>query len=455
MKSIRRGQHLITVMLLIFLGVFGFLIYRLQRDAGFYMSYAKNTPLGFVYDRNGEVLFDPEADAETYGSDYFLDIGNLIGDASQQMTNTLVANNKALLTNYSFLLGEQPDGKAAIYTTLDHAVNRKIYDAFGSKRGCAVAYNYKTGEIYLCFSRPSVNILNHYTDIDTLESGSMLCSVFYPTVPGSTQKISTTIAALETMGYDALMRKSYTCTGSYTNLTGEVIKCHHAAGHGTQNIAEAFANSCNPFFAQLVEDTGWTLEDIEETYRNMGYLVNHDGEQGYLDVNGISVYTASTVLTDKTDFNTQWGCMGQGMTLVSPLQMAVWQSAIANRNGISTMPYLVDYTTRVNGEIVNEAATYFGESMFTAGSASRIREIMLENGRKNYSTLLPGTDVGIKSGTAQVEHGAKENSLLTGFVDDPAFPVAFCIVVEDNGGNSAFVKEIAANMLQSLKGTMQ
>lgn len=451
MKSIRRGQHLITVMLLVFLAAFGFLIYRLQRDAGFYMSHANKTPLGYVYDRNGDVLFDPEASAETYGANYFVDIGNLIGDDSQQMTNTLVAQNKALLTNYSFILGEQADGKAAIYTTLDHNVNRQVYDAFGSKNGSAVAYNYKTGEIYVCFSRPSVNILNHYTDIETLESGSMLCAVFYPTVPGSTQKISTTIAALETMGYDSLKAKSYTCSGTYTNLSGEVIKCHKSSGHGTQNIAEAFANSCNPFFAQLVEDMGWTLADIEEIYRNMGYLVNAEGTQEHLDVNGISAYTASTVLTDKTDFNTQWGCMGQGMTLVSPLQLMVWQSAIANQNGISTMPCLIDYTTKVNGEITNEAQPRYGNEMFSAESAAYVRDIMLENGRKNYSSLLPGTDVGVKSGTAQVEHGAKENSLLTGFVDDPELPVAFCIEVEDNNGNSAFVKEIAAKLLQGLK----
>ena len=162
-----------TAMLLIFLGAFAFLIYRLQSEAGFYISNASNVSLGFVYDRNGDVLFDPDADAQVYGSDYFLDIGNLIGDDSGQMSNTLVAKNIGKLANFSFMLGEVEDGKSAIYATLDHKANRDVYDAFGNKDGCAVAYNYQTGEIYICLSKPSVNILNHYEDLDELKTGSL------------------------------------------------------------------------------------------------------------------------------------------------------------------------------------------------------------------------------------------------------------------------------------------
>jgi len=450
MKSIRRVQKLITFMLLIFLMALAFLIYKLQSEAGFYISNASKISLGNVYDRNNDVLFDPDADAQIYGSDYFIDIGNLIGDDSRQMNNTLVAQNMGMLANFSFMLGEQEDGKAAIYTTLDHKVNRKVYDAFGTKNGCAVAYNYLTGEIYICLSKPSVNILNNYSDLDTLESGSLLCKVFYPTVPGSTQKISTTLAALESMGYDNLISKSYDCSGVYTNLSGKNIKCHLADGHGTQNITEAFANSCNPFFAQLVEDVSLPLYDIQKTYEKMGYLVNKEGNQKYLDINGISAFTASTTLADKTDFNTQWGCMGQGETLVSPLQLMVWQSAIANQTGISTYPYLISYATTVNGNPVSQAQTSYSNQMFSEISAGHMREIMLENGRNHYSNLLSGTDVGVKSGTAQVENGEKENSLLVGFVDDVNFPIAFCIEIDDRKQGEVTTSDITRVLLQNL-----
>ena len=455
MKSIRRGQHLITIMLLLFLLMFGVLIYRLQTKAAFYISHASDMSLGKVYDRRGDVLFDPRATAGEYGWDYFLDVGNFIGDDSRQMTNTLVSQNRDRLANFSFMLGEQPDGQSAICTTLDHTVNRKVYDRFGYKNGCAVAYNYLTGEIYVCFSKPSVNILDHYENIDSLEDGSLLCKVFYPTVPGSTQKIATTIAALEHMGYEELMSKSYSCIGAHQNLGGEVIKCHKDAGHGEQDINEAFANSCNPWFAQLVEDPGWKLSDIVETYQAMGYNINNEDDPKTIDVNGISAFTASTSLTDKTDFNTQWGCMGQGTTLVSPLQLMVWQSAIANQTGTVTLPHIIDHTVSVNGkESARTSASYGTHRMFKPENAAHMREIMLYNGQHRYADVLPGYDVAVKSGTAQIGNEKTENSLLTGFVDDQNFPIAFCIVIENRVNGEISTTQIAATMLQELQSAL-
>ncbi|MCR5718276.1 MAG: ABC transporter permease [Oscillospiraceae bacterium] len=450
MKSIRRGQHLITILLLLFLLGFGVLIYRLQTQSAFYISHAGNMSLGKVYDRRGEVLFDQNATADEYGADYFLDVGNFIGDDSRQMTNTLVSKNKELLANFSFMLGEQPDGQAAICTTIDHKVNQRTYKAFGGKNGCAVAYNYLTGDIYVCLSKPSVNILDHYENIESLPDGALLCKVFHPTVPGSTQKISTTIAALEHMGYETLMNKTYTCEGSYENLGGEVIRCHKDTGHGEQDIMDAFANSCNPWFAQLVEDPGWRLSDIEETYQAMGYRIDPKDTLNYLNINGISAYTASTNLKNKNDFETQWGCMGQGQTLVSPLQMMVWQSAIANQTGSSTMPHLIDHTVTVSGKIRGQSSVSYGRRMFTPDNAAHMREIMLSNGRSRYADVLPGYDIAVKSGTAQIGKEKTENSLLTGFVDDQTFPIAFCIVIENRVSGEVSTSDIASVMLSEL-----
>lgn len=450
MKSIRRGQHLITLMMLAFLVGMGVLIYKLQKEAGFYISHSTKVTLGCVYDRNGDVLFDPDANKENYDAEHFLDVGNFIGDDSGQMTNTLVFRNMPLLTNYSFMLGVQEDGDAAIHTTLDHKVNRIVYDAFGSKDGCAVAYNYVTGEIYVCLSRPSVNILNNYKDIESLKEGSMLCKVFYPTVPGSTQKIFTTIAAIEAMGAEKLSAKEFECTGSYENRSGDLIKCHEESGHGKQTVTQAFANSCNPFYAQLVEDLSLPLYSIRRTYRNLGYRVNDEGGKT-LNINGIESFAASTTLTSAGDFETQWGCMGQGKTLVSPLQLMAWQSTIANTDGRMTKPNLIDHVTRVNGEIAAAAKTERTEAMFSEETAAEIRRIMLENGAENYADLLPGTKVGVKSGTAQVGNDKRENSLLTGFVDDPEFPIAFCVVIEDRKKGEVTTSKITAKLLQNLK----
>ena len=101
-------------------------------EASFYISNSGSRNLGYIYDRNGDIIFDDNAENGQYPDGYFKDLGNLIGDASGQMTNTLVAKNLEKLSNYSFTSGiTYKGGKAAIYSTLSHDANEAVYSAFG------------------------------------------------------------------------------------------------------------------------------------------------------------------------------------------------------------------------------------------------------------------------------------------------------------------------------------
>lgn len=448
MKSIRRGQRMMTLFILLFIAGMVALVVKIQKEASFYMMNSDEQILGKVYDRNGDVLFD-ESGAQ-YEDNHFIDVGNIIGDAKGQMTNTLVAANVDKLNNYSFTAGlVENGGKAAIYSTLDHYANRAVYDAYGSRKGCAVAYDYKTGEILVSVSLPSLDVTKGYADIDSFETGTLISKTLYGTVPGSTQKVSTLIAALEVMGADTLFSKSFSCTGEYVNKSGDVIKCHNSSGHGTQNIQEAIENSCNPFFAQLVEDDDLPLDGIKNTYRKMGYSINGEPKTK-IEIDGIMCETASTTLENSYEFNTQWGCIGQGDTLVSPVQLMMWQSAIANGTGKMTMPHLIDHVTDVNGKITERAETEFSDEICSASSAQTAKQILLTNGANNYTSSISGYTLGVKSGTAQVKNGDEENSLLVGFVDDSRHPIAFCIMIEDKNGGNIKTEQIAQVMLDAL-----
>ena len=130
MKSIKRTQRIITLFLLLFIAGMAALVIKIQREAPFYMMNSDTHQLGFVYDRKGDVLFDGTGQG-SYPDNYFLDIGNLIGDDKGQMENTLVARNLQKLNNYSFSDGlKKQGGKAAIYTTLNHEANRAVFKCF-------------------------------------------------------------------------------------------------------------------------------------------------------------------------------------------------------------------------------------------------------------------------------------------------------------------------------------
>lgn len=438
-----------SLVLILFILGMAALVVKIQREASFYMMNSGEHQLGMVYDRNGDVLFDGSGKTE-FQDNYLIDLGNLIGDDKGQMTNTLVARNIESLNNYSFSAGlVESGGEASIHTTIDHDANRKVYDSFGGQDGCAVAYNYKTGEILICTSLPSFDVTKGYDNIQEFRSGTLMSKAMYRTVPGSTQKVSTVIAALEIMGPEKLFAKSFSCSGSYMNHEGNNIDCHNAYGHGTQNIQQAVENSCNPFFAQLVEDSDLPLKKVKRIFKEMGYTVNDDG-CGYIDIDGIKCEKASTTLNDPYEFKTQWGCIGQGDTLISPVQLMMWQSAIANESGKMTMPYLISYTTDVYGKENYICKTKFSDQIFSSGSAETTKQILLTNGENNYSASISGYKIGVKSGTAQVNEGNTENSLLVGFVDDDALPVAFCILLEDKNSTSVKTENIAKVLLDSL-----
>ena len=449
MKSIRRCQHIISFIIVMFIIGMAVLVLKIQREAPFYMMNSDHHELGFVYDRKGDVLFDGTGENQ-YPDNYFVDIGNIIGDDSGQMNNTLVAQNIEKLNNYSFSGGLKSNGRASIYTTMDHQANRAVYNAFGYQEGCVVAYNYATGDILVSTSLPSIDVTQGYDAIDSFKPGTLMSKTLYKTIPGSTQKVSTVISALEIMGAERLFSKSFTCTGQYINRTGLNIDCHNIYGHGTLNIQQAVENSCNPFFAQLIEDDDLPLDRLIEQYRKLGYAVNGD-EDKYFDIDGIQCERASTNLTDKYEFTTQWGCIGQGDTIVSPMQLMMWQSAIANGTGKMTMPHLIDHCVNVNGAVTDTAKTEYSEQLFSPDTASAMKQILLTNGANHYAYSISGYNVGVKSGTAQVDDGANENSLLVGFVDDPAFPVAFCILIEKKNEGFLTTEQIAQVLLDNLR----
>lgn len=445
MKSINRNLRFISLIITFFCIGVVILIVKLYRESSFYIINSNEAVLGYVYDRRGNILFDQNASPEKYGADYFTDIANVIGTDTNQMTNTLVSENLQYLNNYTFSLGtKDSEGKCAIYSTLDHEANRAVYDSFQGKNGAAIAYNYKNGDVYICVSRPGLNPFNGY---ENLEEGSLLNKNFFKFPPGSTQKIATLIAARENMSEELLNSKSYNCSGIYKNAYDQDIICHTSSGHGMQGIADGFKNSCNPFFAQLVADPDFSLEDTICSLRNLGYSVNKSTPMK-LEINNMTVQTASTVLNDKNEFSTQWGYIGQGETMVSPCMMMMIQSAIANENGIAAKPHLINHTTRIDGTVDNQAEPEFTEKLFSSETAKYVKDIMISNGARY--TNIAGYSLGLKSGTAQMKDGKEENSLLTGFDTNPEHPIAFCVLIEDRHSGEVMTDDIVYKILSSL-----
>ncbi|MBQ8921676.1 MAG: ABC transporter permease [Oscillospiraceae bacterium] len=447
----RRAGKGTVLLLLAFILALVYLVYVLVTRSAFYMAKTGQTGYGRVVDRSGDVLFDGTKPMTDYEKGHFADVGNLIGDTTGQMSNTVVSKNIELLANYSFLYGKN-SGTVTLKTTISHKATRACYNALGKKNGTVVAYNWKTGEMLVCMSKPCVDTALGYDNLDSMPAGSLLCKAFLPTVPGSTQKVSTLIAAYEQNGIDSVNATEFTCEGSWVNATDGKINCHNPKGHGTQKLNEAFANSCNPYFAQLVQSRLLPLSAIIETYTGMGYSVNGAKADSLL-MDKLVIPPASTTLTDKDEFETQWGCLGQGKTLVSPYQLMLWQGAVANETGIAVQPYILASHTDIENRVTQLGSTQYTKRFFSQEAAKGVHAVMADNAEKHYYVSLGEYTCGVKSGTAQVQENGREyeNSLLTGFCTDDDCPVAFCVMIEERVSTDLSSAQLAKVLLDALR----
>src|SRR5262249_53340923 len=145
----------------------------------------------------------------------------------------------------------------------------------------------------------------------------------YP--PGSVFKFATALAALE--DHHANEDEQIFCTGEY-QLSGTTFRCNGT--HGKQDLVGAIQHSCNIYFWKLAERIG--LDRIAETARTFGL-----GVPTNLGLNGDSGgriptktwYEQEQHVHYKIGYATN-AATGQGDVEVSPLQMAMAYSAIAN-----------------------------------------------------------------------------------------------------------------------------
>ena len=80
-----------------------------------------------------------------------------------------------------------------------------------------------------------------------------------------------------------------------------------------------------------------------------------------------------------------------------------------------------------------------------------MRSCALSYGADRFGQLT----VCAKTGTAQVEGQSKPNAMLTGFVSDPDYPLAFIVCVEDAGYGSSVAIPIAGKVLDACKAYME
>jgi cell division protein FtsI/penicillin-binding protein 2 len=132
-----------------------------------------------------------------------------------------------------------------IILTLNWDFQRLTEKALQGLSGAAVIIDVESGDILAMASSPQINPYDQEkkesTDVFTNKALS-----YYP--PASTFKPLLIAAAMEE-GID--LAKDFICCGYYQLPGGRIVKCWNQEGHGEQDLKQALANSCNPYFVDL------------------------------------------------------------------------------------------------------------------------------------------------------------------------------------------------------------
>ena len=275
-------------------------------------------------------------------------------------------------------------------------------------------------------------------------------SQLYP--PGSTFKTVVAAAALETGQYQPDTQipagASYTLPGTVTQLTNAVPQADGA--DGKISMEDALAYSSNTAFAQL----GVSLGDnaVSSMAKKLGFdsPITVDGSD-YTGTPWVSV--TSKFPTDINDDKLALASIGQGDTVVTPLQNAMVAAAIAN-DGKLMQPTLVDRVRSADLSVISQTKPTVMSHAFSADTANKLTQMMeAVVTKENTNLAINGVQVAVKTGTAQIGNG---NTSIDGWVigfapaDDPKIAVAVVVHNVDLYGSFAAGPVMKAMMQEAL-----
>lgn len=350
-----------------------------------------------------------------------------------------------------------------LHLTLDKRIQRIAEESFGGKSGALVAMNPSTGEILAMVSKPSFDP-NHFSQRMTPEQWQTLVSdPKHPMqnrglqgqyAPGSIFKLVTALAALEKRAITP--DTTFSCNGSFS-LGSHVFHDWKKGGHGTLNLRQAIANSCNIYFYNTALKTG--IEEIVRVARELG-LGTPPGSGLGDEAKGV-IPTAEARTRGVGDWypgNTVMAGIGQGMVTVTPMQLVVMVSAIAN-GGTIYRPWVVRRVETLDRESIEEYGPEIIRKVnIDPDNLSLVRQGMqaVVSDGTGGRARIPGLAVAGKTGTAQVirkggplKGDHRDHAWFVAFAstDDPQ--IAVVVLVEHSGFGGAVAAPIARTVLEA------
>lgn len=380
------------------------------------------------------------------------------------------------ITEKPYTLREPVSGYS-LYLTINSDVQKQFYnlvkeavDKISAAGGAGIIQDVNTGEILAIVSYPSydnnlfVNGISQsdYTSLVNNKKNPLLDrSIGAQIPPGSTFKTIVAAAGLE----DGVITKNttYVSRSGYTFSNGASFQEFRNHAYGTLNVTSALMVSSNIFFCEMIRD--WDMNELVPYLESFGI-----GKYTGIDIPGempgrlpspenkIKLAKTTSPWLDAIWYPEGDSCnsvIGQGITLVTPIQMSNWIAAIANGGTLNT-PHVGKKFVDENGFEYSIDHPILGKSIVSVSNLDIVKKGMWEavNGSRGIAKSLSstGTTVAAKTGTAEFgkvnSQGIYEDThaWVTGFFPYEAPKYSFSLLLED-GGTSSNATAVMSKMI--------
>jgi len=367
-----------------------------------------------------------------------------------------------------------PENGKDLILTLDIDLQLYAQQLMKGKRGGIVAIEPATGEILALVTAPSYdpnmlvgrkrskNSVLLFNDTISKPSYDRGLLAAYP--PGSPFKMMNALIGLQE---EVISEQSFfKCYGGYRygNRTNEFMKCHCDIYDTPIRLKTAIAKSCNSYFSntykRIIEKDNNPSEGLDNwnkhvTSFGLGNYLGNDLPAGvpgfipkgkYYDDMYKYSWNGSTIISN---------AIGQGEVLTTPIQLANFTAAIANRGYFYT-PHIVK---KIDGEkIYNPNFTIKKQTTINKEHFTPVIEAMYEvfktgTGRFNQ---VKGIKICGKTGTAEnsikivdgIKIQAEDHSILVAFAPKDNPKIALAVFVENGGYGSTIAAPITSLLIE-------
>lgn len=453
-RVMSRAKVLLVLVLVLSLGVMFFLGDYLINSAKWVHSAgsphiynAENIGCGQIADRNGNLLLDLTGD-RTYAAIPSLRASTMhwLGDRNGNISAPALSYYAKEIAGYDPLSGLYAYGGVGgqVQLTLSAELQMAALEAMGDNKGTLAIINYETGEILCAVSTPTYDpddVPDIAGDTTGAYDGVFVNRFTQSTyTPGSIFKIVTMIAALECI--DDIETQEFVCTGE-VEYGIDKVTCEKV--HGTQDIREAFKNSCNCAFAIVSEQIGG--KRLEKYAQQLGVLSG-------VQFDGITTAAGNIESADQADVLVAWSAIGQHKDLINPASFLTLVGAVAN-DGVARQIYLVD-NIKTGMTTTYQADPDKSKRLMSTETALKLQELMRNNVENYYGDEnFAGFTVCAKSGTAEVGGDQKPNAMFTGFITDEGYPLAFIVTIENGGYGRLTCIPVLEKVLQACRDILE